>query len=540
MARRCVLYLIRTFYDLLNLRGCRRNLASLYSNTAWAMRGPAAALYYMLEVPRNRMLRSVLLHGLGNFLREKVRRLRAMVNVYSGSVIRGDGQWKIARRVVERRSGGRRGPHTRPWNVLLAWVGIDGALLDVPRLSKSECIEDCLKDLDRVVTDLRRDRLEAGLSISEACPVAHATDSYGKHRLQYRAFYKRKFPEISWSVDSNSARGDATGAHRVHFDNRWTVPTGDPGHDTFGLKRATAIGANDTEDLQHDHAELMSRLSVAPLPSPAIPHPQPEPLESQAARDLLLCAVQRSGKCFKEACIADPVGTAELKNFLGQSRVRECVTWRAVFGVRQVPRGVLARIARRCSVNLHKTSQYHGYESLKHFKAEIRCMVKWYMPGRKLDKRRVGPLRSERQSPRVTGHPTAWSAKVKAHYKRLQKPLRLEGLWRWHKIAMGIIEAGVPMQSGTIPAERFWAGLLEMLPASSHNVSLEWFEILLALCYLRDTYRHFGCRRLPSWCERDALLAGRLDEIVSTVRQVAEKADDSTSEVARLIFDAFR
>ena len=96
------------------------------------------------------------------------------------------------------------------------------------------------------------------------------------------------------------------------------------------------------------------------------------------------------------------------------------------------------------------------------------------------------------------------------------------------------------MQSGTIPAERFWAGLLEMLPASSHNVSLEWFEILLALCYLRDTYRHFGCRRLPSWCERDALLAGRLDEIVSTVRQVAEKADDSTSEVARLIFDAFR
>ena len=120
-----------------------------------------------------------------------------MVNVYSGSVIRGDGQWKIARRVVERSSSGPGGPRSRPWNVLLAWVGIDGALLDVPRLSKSESIEDCLKDLDRVVTDLKRDRLAAGLSVAEAAPVAHA-------------------PELHWRVDSNSARADATGAPHAH------------------------------------------------------------------------------------------------------------------------------------------------------------------------------------------------------------------------------------------------------------------------------------------------------------------------------------
>ena len=84
------------------------------------------------------------------------------------------------------------------------------------------------------------------------------------------------------------------------------------------------------------------------------------------------------------------------------------------------------------------------------------------------------------------------------------------------------------------------SALLEMLPVSSRNVSLEWFQILLQLCYLRCTYRHFGSRRLPTWCEKDSLLAGRLDEIASTVRTVADLADDSSSEVARLIFDAFR
>ena len=88
------------------------------------------------------------------------------------------------------------------------------------------------------------------------------------------------------------------------------------------------------------------------------------------------------------------------------------------------------------------------------------------------------------------------------------------------------------MQTDTIAAERCLASLLEMLPVATRNVSLEWFEIFLQLCYLRYTYRHFGSRHLPTWCEGDSLLAGRLDEIASTVRAVADLADDSTSQVA--------
>ena len=387
---------------------------------------------------------------------------------------------------------------------------------------------------------MKNDRLAAGLSVAEAAPLAHATDSCGKQRNKYRAFYESKFPELHWRVNSNNVRVDAVGAQHVHFHDRCTLPTGHAGPGTFAPRSAPAVEANDTENLHYDHADLMSRLSVAPLPSPANPYPRPVSLESETARDLLLCAVQRSGDCFQRACITDPAGTAELKTFLGQPEVRESSTWRALFGVKRAPRGVVARISRRINATLHATSQYHGYVSLKQFKAEIRCMKRWYRPGRKIDKRRVGPQRSRNQSERVSGIRSAWGAKVDAHYARLLKPLRLEGLWRWHEIAMSILEAGVPMQTGTIPAERFWSSLLEMLPDSTKNVSLEWFEILLHLCYLRYTYHHFGSRRLPTWCERDSLLAGRLDEITSTVRTVADLADDSSSEVARLIFDAFR
>ena len=55
---------------------------------------------------------------------------------------------------------------------------------------------------------------------------------------------------------------------------------------------------------------------------------------------------------------------------------------------------------------------------------------------------------------------------------------------------MLILEAGVSMQPGPIPSERFWASLLDMLPAASRNASL------------RYTYRHFGVSRLPTWCGR--------------------------------------
>ena len=62
----------------------------------------------------------------------------------------------------------------------------------------------------------------------------------------------------------------------------------------------------------------------------------------------------------------------ELRALLGQALVRGSPIWRALFRVKRVPRGVVARIARRCNATLHGTSEYLGYAPLKQFKAEIR------------------------------------------------------------------------------------------------------------------------------------------------------------------------
>ena len=71
ITRRFLLCLIRTFFDLLSIRACRRNLVSHYSNTALAMRGPHASLYCISEVPRNHPLGAVLICDFDGFLRNK-------------------------------------------------------------------------------------------------------------------------------------------------------------------------------------------------------------------------------------------------------------------------------------------------------------------------------------------------------------------------------------------------------------------------------------------------------------------------------------
>ena len=72
-------------------------------------------------------------------------------------------------------------------------------------------------DLDRVVTDLKHDRLDADLSVAEAAPLLHATDSYGKHCKKYRTFYDDKYPELHGRLHPATARPEVMGAQHVPF-----------------------------------------------------------------------------------------------------------------------------------------------------------------------------------------------------------------------------------------------------------------------------------------------------------------------------------
>ena len=118
------------------------------------------------------------------------------------------------------------------------------------------------------------------------------------------------------------------------------------------------------------------------------------------------------------------------------------------------------------------------------------------------------------------------TAKVKGHYKNLKRPLRIEGLWNWRRVADCLLQAGISMQSGTVPVERTWSFLLSVFPEQSRSMSLPWFKLLSDLAFLRVTYVHFNRSSLPPWAEKDSLLGERIEELF-TCAQTTEQDEDS-------------
>ncbi|CAK0817381.1 unnamed protein product, partial [Prorocentrum cordatum] len=141
-----------------------------------------------------------------------------------------------------------------------------------------------------------------------------------------------------------------------------------------------------------------------------------------------------------------------------------------------------------------------------------------------------------KQPERVRGLRSVWAAKVWAHYRRLLKPLRVEGLWAWQSAARAIRAAGVPVQSGTVPVERLWECLKGMLPRGARALSLRWFNVLSQLAFLWFNYRHYGTGCLPPRAERDALLAQRLEAVVTLG---VELEDDDGLEHLKHVFAPF-
>ena len=95
--------------------------------------------------------------ALESFLGKVVEHMSKHLAVYSGSVIRGDGNYDVASRIVVR-DGSRQ---TRPYSVVLAWVLVDGSLLQPMVASKAEDIKDILLDLDPLVEKVKAARLDS-------------------------------------------------------------------------------------------------------------------------------------------------------------------------------------------------------------------------------------------------------------------------------------------------------------------------------------------------------------------------------------------
>ena len=151
-------------------------------------------------------------------------------------------------------------------------------------------------------------------------------------------------------------------------------------------------------------------------------------------------------------------------------------------------------------------------------------------------RRRRGPLR-DGQEAHVKNSRKVSTKELWGHFKRLLKPLKLEGLWAWAEIATALHTAGVPVLSGTNPVEQFWAGLLHMLPAQGRCLSLRWFRVLAGIAFLRHNHRIFTKGALPSWAEGDSLLGHRLD--VFTAMCEVLRADEQQADHLQAVFDPF-
>ena len=108
------------------------------------------------------------------------------------------------------------------------------------------------------------------------------------------------------------------------------------------------------------------------------------------------------------------------------------------------------------------------YGNVAAFRKEAKRVENWYSRQRRSHRRRSGPLR-DGQDPHVRHSQGAVTKKVESHFVRLLKPLELEGLWAWAKVSKDLHKAGVPVLSGTLPVEMFWAGLVSMLPPQAKN-----------------------------------------------------------------------
>ena len=154
------------------------------------------------------------------------------------------------------------------------------------------------------------------------------------------------------------------------------------------------------------------------------------------------------------------------------------------------------------------------------------------MPGRKSHRRQRGICRTAGHAFKlVRGVKTVWNRKLEKHYRFLLRRTkagapssRMVGLWRWRHAALALHAAGIEVQSGTLPTERLWASLLEMLPPTSRTVSPRWFSLLSKLAFLRFNFRHWHQNFCPTWTESDALLAERVENLASAA--AALQGDD--------------
>ena len=130
--------------------------------------------------------------------------------------------------------------------------------------------------------------------------------------------------------------------------------------------------------------------------------------------------------------------------------------------------------------------------------------------------------------------------KTKQHMNILAGKITVEGLFNWRKVASLLWQAGIDVQTGTVPVERLWANYVCYFPDAATGMKLPWWSLLNDLGYLRFNYRHFNHDDLPAFTRGDSLLAERIDNLVSITRALNRDSAGNCSAALEAPQEAFQ
>ena len=108
MTRRFLLHLVQLFYDRLN---SRRALVEQICGNALSLNVAGRMKEFCSAAPKSVYIRPILMTALEDYTKAASREMQRLINVYSGSVIRGDGNHDVAKRITLYDEAGQK--HTR-------------------------------------------------------------------------------------------------------------------------------------------------------------------------------------------------------------------------------------------------------------------------------------------------------------------------------------------------------------------------------------------------------------------------------------------
>ena len=211
MTARFLMEICTLFYENLNARQVRRQLAATYSANALAEQlrqsrsdtAPYSLSWALTALPKSRQLRPLILKVFASFVVASARIMRRRQIAYNAQGLRHDGNYGLAKILATKVDGAR-------CSVVLAVCGTDGSLLDVPVPLPTEGFQHVRGVLEPLLREIQAVRMECGFGYEGSIPVFHAIDVYEKHATFMRNLYGRVWDSLRISAAADTPKGSAS------------------------------------------------------------------------------------------------------------------------------------------------------------------------------------------------------------------------------------------------------------------------------------------------------------------------------------------